>query len=77
MAQGRSLRGRRREPAEPLGLTMRKMLLLGIAAVLSVVAVSAWSGPRSTQAEITTSGIDTFVLMRNSLILKVQQYDAF
>ena len=56
---------------------MRTMLLLGIAAVLSVVAVSAWSGPRSTQAEITTSGIDTFVRMRNSSILEVQQYDAF
>jgi hypothetical protein len=54
---------------------MREMLLLGIAA--SVVAVSAWSGPRPTQAEITTSGIDTFVLMRNSSGLEVQQYDAF
>jgi hypothetical protein len=56
---------------------MRTMLLLGIAAVLSVVAMSAWNGPRSTQAEITTSGIATFVLMRNSSILEVQQYDAF
>jgi hypothetical protein len=56
---------------------MPKMLLLGIAVMLGVVAVSAWSGPRSTQAEITTSGIDTFVLMRNSSILEVQQYDAF
>jgi hypothetical protein len=56
---------------------MRTMLLLGIAAVLSVVAMSAWSGPHSTQAEITTSSIDTFVLMRNSWGLEVQQYDAF
>jgi hypothetical protein len=56
---------------------MRKILLLGIAAALTIVAVSAWSGPRSTQTEITTSGIDTFVLMRNSSGLEVQQYDAF
>jgi hypothetical protein len=56
---------------------MRKMLLLGIAAVLTVVAVSAWSGPRSTRTEITTPAIDTFVLMRNSSGLEVQQYDAF
>jgi hypothetical protein len=55
---------------------MRKTAV-GIAAVLSVVAVSAWRGPRSTQAESTTSGIDTFVVTRNSLILEVQQYDAF
>jgi hypothetical protein len=53
------------------------MLVLGIAAVLSFVAVSAWSGPRSTQAGITTSSIDTFVLMRNSSVLEVQQYDPF
>ena len=56
---------------------MRNILLLGITVVLTIVTVSAWSGPRSTQTQITTSAIDTFVLMRNSSGLEVQQYDAF
>ena len=63
-----------------LGHNMRKMMSVGIAAVLTIVAVAAWgaAGPRpKTHAEITTIGINPFVLMLKSTDLQVQQYDPF
>jgi hypothetical protein len=62
------------------GHNMRKFLSFGIAAVLTIVAVAAWGagGARpKTYAEITTGGIDPFVLMQQATDLQVQQYEPF
>ncbi len=59
---------------------MRKTLSFGIAAVLTIVAVAAWGAgePRpQARAEITTGGIDPFVLMQQATDLQVQQYEPF
>jgi hypothetical protein len=59
---------------------MRQMLSLGFALVLTTVAISAWAtmAPRSkAQVEITSVGINPFMLMKNSSDLQVQKYDLF
>jgi hypothetical protein len=59
---------------------MRKMLSFGIATVLTIVAVAALGAGGSrpeTYAEITTGGIDPFVLMQQAKDLEVQQYEPF
>jgi hypothetical protein len=59
---------------------MRKVLSLGIAAILTAVAITAW-GTAATRSqkhpEMAAVGIDVFMLMMNSTNLPVQQYDAF
>ena len=57
---------------------MRKVLPFGIAAVLTAVAITAWAtaAPHSkAQVEITTAGINPFMLMTNSGDLQVQEFE--
>jgi hypothetical protein len=78
--EGRGLRDMTRAALNLMGHEMRKMLSFGIAAALTIVAVAAWgaAGPRSkTHVEITTGGIDPFVLMQQATDLQVQQYEPF
>jgi hypothetical protein len=57
---------------------MRKMLPFGIAAVLTAVAITAWATgapPSKAQVEITTAGINPFMLMTHSGDLQVQEFE--
>ena len=59
---------------------MRKIMLLGIAAMLALVAVGTWAAATaSSQNRDGFSGtrIDPSVMMTNSMELPAQQYDAF
>jgi Flp pilus assembly protein CpaB len=55
---------------------MRKVMLLGIAAVLALVAAATWAATvAQTRDEIAATRINTFELMVNSKDLPTQQYD--
>lgn len=59
---------------------MRKMLSFGIAAVLTVVAITAWATATTrsqNEPEATAVTINAFALMTNAADLPVQRYDAF
>jgi hypothetical protein len=59
---------------------MRKMLSFGIAAMLTVVAITAWATATirsQNEPETTAVAINAFALMTNAADLPVQQYDAF
>jgi hypothetical protein len=59
---------------------MRKTLSFGIAAMLTVVAITAWATAMTrsqNQPEATAVAINAFALMTNAADLPVQRYDAF
>jgi hypothetical protein len=59
---------------------MRKMLSIGIATMLTAVAVTAWAMATTrpqNQPEMVTVEIDALALMASSKDLPVQQYEAF
>jgi hypothetical protein len=59
---------------------MRKMLSFGIAAMLTVVAITAWATATTrsqNEPETTAVAINAFALMTNATDLPVQRYDAF
>jgi hypothetical protein len=59
---------------------MRKILSFGIAIVLTIAAITAWTtaATRSqNQPETAAAAINAFALMTNATDLPVQQYDAF
>ena len=59
---------------------MHKMLSFGIAAMLTVVAITAWATATirsQNEPEATAVPINPFALMTNAADLQVQQYDAF
>ena len=59
---------------------MRKMLSIGIATMLTAVAVTAWAMATTrpqNQPKMATVGIETLALMASSKDLPVQHYDAF
>ena len=59
---------------------MRKMLSFGIAAMLTVVAITAWATATTRSQnppETAAVAINAFALMTNATDLPVQRYDAF
>ena len=59
---------------------MRKMLSLGVATVLTAVAITAWATAATRpqkQPDIATVGLDVFDLTTSATNLQVQQYEAF
>jgi hypothetical protein len=59
---------------------MRKMLSFGIAAMLTVVAITAWATATTrsqNEPETTAVAINAFALMTKATDLPVQRYDAF
>jgi hypothetical protein len=61
---------------------MRKIMTVGIAALLTLVAIAAWSNATTysdsrVKASVASSGpINPLELMRTSIDLPQQQYDA-
>ena len=59
---------------------MRKTLSFGIAAMLTVVAITAWATATTrsqNQPEIVAATINAFAMMTDATDLPVQRYDAF
>lgn len=59
---------------------MRKTLSFGIAAMLTIVGIIAWSTATTrsqNQPETAAVTIDAFAMMANATDLPVQRYDAF
>jgi hypothetical protein len=59
---------------------MRKMLSFGIAAILTVIAITAWATATTrsqNEPETIAVAINVFALMANAADLPVQRYDAF
>jgi hypothetical protein len=59
---------------------MRKTLSFGIAAMLTVVAITAWATATTrsqNEPETTAVAINAFALMTKATDLPVQRYDAF
>ena len=59
---------------------MRKLLLFGMAAMLTAVALTAWAMATTRsqgEPERLTVTIDSFAMMTNATDLPVQRYEAF
>jgi hypothetical protein len=59
---------------------MRKMPSIGIAGMLTAIAVTAWAMTAiqpQKHAEAATVGIDVFMLMAGATNLQIQHYEAF
>jgi hypothetical protein len=59
---------------------MRKTLSFGIAAMLTVVAITAWATATTrsqNQPETAAMAINAFAMMTSATDLPVQRYDAF
>jgi hypothetical protein len=65
---------------QDMGTQMRKMLSIGIAAMLIAVAITAWAmavARPQKDAETATRGIDVFTMMTGAKDLQAQRYEAF